>query len=161
LFYSLSLVYVPAAYLLRMVRDRRWSLQRLLLMPVIAALALMAALAGGNDASLLEPLGKVLLAILYFPVCVAGARLVRWAIARRWQRVAIWLAATVLAAGLMAGVILSIAQAQGMGLQPGELYAWGGWYWIWFFGAYDMCWLLTLALPVVGTFRAIARWRRS
>jgi outer membrane protein assembly factor BamB len=160
LFYSLCLVYVPAAYLLRMVRDRRWSLQRLLLMPVVAALALMAALAGGNDASLLEPLGKALLAILYFPVCVAGVRLVRWSIARRWQRVAIWLAATVLAAGLMAGVVLWVAQTQGMGLQPGEHYAWGGWYWIWFFGAYDMCWLLTLALPVVGTFRAISRWRR-
>jgi hypothetical protein len=161
LFYSMSLVYVPAAYLLRMVRDRRWSRQRLLLMPVVAALALMAALAGGNDASLLEPLGKALLAILYFPVCVAGVRLVRWSMARRWQWVAIWLAATVLAAGLMAGMILSIAQTQGMGLQPGERYAWSGWYWIWVFGAYDMCWLLTLALQVVGTFRAIARWRRS
>ena len=55
-----------------------------------------------------------------------------------------------------AGVILWVAQRQGMGLQPGERYAWDGWYWIWFFGAYDMCWLLTLALPVVGTFRAVS-----
>jgi len=157
LFYSLGLIYLPGAYLLGMIRARRWSLQRLLLMPAVAALALMAALAGGNDASLLEPLGKAILAIVYWPVWVAGVQLVRWALARRWQRLAIWLATTVAAAGLMAALILMIAQSQGMGLQPGDRYAWDGWYWIWFFGAYDLCWLLTLALPVVGTVRAISR----
>jgi hypothetical protein len=80
--------------------------------------------------------------------------------AYRWRLVAGWLAATVLATGLTASVVLAVAQTQGMGLQPGERYAWDGWYWVWFFGAYQMCWLLTLALPVVGTFRLVARWRR-
>ena len=70
---------------------------------------------------------------MFFPVCVAVVQLVRWAMACRWRLVAGWLAATVLAAGLMAGVVLWVAQTQGMGLQPGERYAWDGWYWIWFF----------------------------
>ena len=151
LFYSLGLVYVPGAYVFRLIRDRRWSLRP-------AADACHRRLgadggAGGRQRFLAaRTIGQGVTGNPVLP-CVRRRRSagtmgdgISVASGRRL------VAATVLAAGLTAGVVLWVAQTQGMGLQPGERYAWDGWYWIWFFGAYDMCWLLTLALPVVGTF---------
>jgi hypothetical protein len=71
----------------------------------------------------------------------------------------IWLAATVVASGVLAAVTLIIAQTiPSAALEAGERYAWDGWWLIWLHGAYLTACLLTLSLLVVGTVHGLAGW---
>jgi outer membrane protein assembly factor BamB len=162
-FYSVCLLVVPGAYVIRSCRRRHWSLKWFLLAPAVAALPLTACMLDAPDLPRHELLSKILLAAVTFPALVAIARLAGWAIRRRWRPLATWLGASVVVSAILAATVLVVVQSnRQLVLQPGERYAWDGWWFIWLYGAYLTAWLLTLAwLLAAATRRVRAGNRRA
>ena len=153
-FFSIALLYIPAIYVYHSVTHRQWSLKWVLLLPAVAAAPLVAVMIEAPDLPARGVEFRILLAAITLPAPVAVAELVAWSIRRRWRPVVMWLAAAVVTTAILAAVVLLVAQSvQRTALQPGERYAWDGWWLIWLHGGYLTACLLTVWLVL----RAVAR----
>ena len=88
---------------------------------------------------------------------VAIALLVWWSVKRQWQRVLVWLGATIVVSLIAAGVLLSSA-LRASPLTGEQHYAWTGWYLIWFIGAFFTSQIMIIVLPV--KYLIGAAWKR-
>ena len=153
IFLSVTLVYIPAIFLIRSLHRRQWSLKWFFLLPVVAAAPLTAILTNISDLPAHGVELKLILALITLPVPVAIAQLIAWSKQQKWQRVSIWLAATLGASVILAVISLIVTQSNDRSaLQEGERYAWDGWWLIWLHGAY-----LTACLLIVSHLFAIAK----
>ena len=158
-FYMLTLLVLPVGYGGWLVRWRRWSLRKILLAPVVVGLMTAGWLIDLGSFGGAPVLAKLLIAAMGLPVLAFLALTIRWCVRRRWLRLAVWQAVTLLAAGSSAAVLLlMIAPMQQGPLQPGERWDTQGWYWIWFGGAYTTGLAMVTLLPAFYGVRAA--WRR-
>jgi outer membrane protein assembly factor BamB len=156
---SALMIVLPVSYLGSLAWMRRFTLQTLLWMPVVAGLCLSAGLlkspVQGNDFARLS--SKLLIGLTLAPVVVSCSLLVLWSIRGNWRRIVLWLAISVLISAILALVFLQIAKRENP-LLPEESYDWSYWYLIWFVGGLLTSWLMCVVLPLQMVTRAI--WRR-
>jgi outer membrane protein assembly factor BamB len=157
-FFSLTLVVIPVGYTLRLIIQRRFSLQALLVLPVVAGIFLTAALIQGPAESHLQGLVPRLISATGFAPPVVGLGLLVWWLARgRWKRASIWLGLVLVMSAIAAASIISTTLRHAP-LLPEESLDWTGWYFILAVGAYMTSWLAMIVLPIEFLIRAV--WRR-
>jgi hypothetical protein len=177
--FALVLLVVPAALLIGAVRWRSWPLG--LLLVAYAGLAGYAYVAEWIPRQLnffteffifidimktlqpvLTPLEwlhvkidvRWLRAVIGLPLVLFALALLAWLVRRRWQRLALLLAAVLLAGASTGVVMLWLDESR---FDPAQYYAWDGWYWLLFFGAY-FTGLLVAALWLLGRAVRLVRW---
>jgi hypothetical protein len=152
-FFSLTLLISPVGYVGLMIARRRYQLSYLLLLPVIAAVALQAALITGPDGYEFSSfVGRLGIAVFFSPVIVGLMLVAWWGLSRRWYRILVWLSALVLLTIVFAAIGL-ISSIRSMPLAAEESFDWQGWYLIAFPAAYFLAWFMmfaTLAEWLVG-----------
>ncbi len=166
-FYGITLAVLPVSIVALMLWRRQWSLRALLGLLTVSAVFMTAVTIDGPEHDFQLISGKLLVAYgTAGPVIFAAMILARWLWLGRWQRVAIWLAAGLLASLVVMAISLSMATRYPAGaLEPGERYSWAGWYWIFspvfFLAAWALCLLIVIDWSVRcgwgglrGTFRA-------
>ncbi len=160
-FLSVTLLILPAAFLLRMIQLRRFGMRMLLAAP--AVVALMVIVLQSDDPSSLRslPPNKWLTALMALPVLLFLGVLA-WAAVRRKRRLVLLLVAAPLVLSLVMAVLTLGAEIfANQPLQPGEYYELNGWYWVMLYGVYITGWLLVLILPITMLVLALgARGRR-
>ncbi len=155
---SALLIVLPAGYLVLLVWKRRFTLQTLLWLPVVAGLFLTAALVKSpihtNEQRLSS---KLLMGLALAPVVISCCLLVWWSIQRKWRRTAVWLALSVLVSIIATMLVLYFANRENP-LLPEESYDWRYWYLIWFVGGLLTSYLMIVFVPL--QLAALAFWRR-
>jgi hypothetical protein len=154
------LVFAPAAYLGKLVRQRTWSLRTFFLAPVLVGLALVALsvplpVESGLNQSWTN---RFFMSLTMLPVVLLIYGAIQTLRRGRWRRLLVWSLMTVLvAAALMTHSLILDRTRESESLS----YSWEGWYWLWFLGAYFTGWLLIPAMLVEWTVRAMRRPRPS
>lgn len=174
---ALAGLVIPAVCLASALRSSRWSLRRLLVVPIILAATLAFFRLVGQllvDASIdlgsfegplmgdhppafhafQRPADLFLLALQGLPVVVLPWLLLRWSAARRWRRVGVLAILYSVLVVLTAIISLKIDAAE---MQPGQYYRWDGFAWILFLPAYATGTILLLWL--IGRSLARFGWR--
>jgi outer membrane protein assembly factor BamB/predicted Ser/Thr protein kinase len=158
MFFSLTLVVIPGVYLVRLVIVRRFGLQTLLALPVIAGIVLTAALVDAPADNDFKNLGaRLAIGLLFSPPVVGIGLLVWWLATGRWRRTLVWLAIALLVSALSATSIVLISLRQSP-LLPEESLDWTGWYHILAIGGYITSWIAMFVLPLEFAVRSGWRW---
>ncbi|HZL89320.1 MAG TPA: protein kinase [Pirellulaceae bacterium] len=158
MFFSVLLVVIPAAYVIRLVWLRRFGLRTLLVLPVVAALFLTGALTSGppdNDFSTL--LRKLSVGVGFAPVVLAFVFLPWWAVKGQFRRIALWLCVSLVIGAIWAALALR-HESLWRPLGPEEGYDWSGWYMTWFPGAFATAWIALIVIPL--KLLAITAWKK-
>jgi outer membrane protein assembly factor BamB/predicted Ser/Thr protein kinase len=157
MFFALTLVVIPGVYLVRLVIVRRFGLQTLLALPVIAGIVLTAALVEAPADNDFKNLGaRWAIGLLFSPPVVAMGLLAWWLATGRWRRTLVWLAIALVVSSLLATSIILISLRQSP-LLPEESLDWTGWYHILAFGGYATSWIAMFVLPL--EFAVRSAWR--
>jgi hypothetical protein len=93
-------------------------------------------------------------AVIGLPLVLFAVSLLAWLVRRRWQRLALLLAAVLLAGGSTGVVMLWLDESR---FDRAQYYAWDGWYWLLFYGAY-FTGLLVAALWLLGRAVRLVLW---
>ncbi len=158
MFFALTLVVIPGFYLGRLMIVRRFGLQTLLALPVIAGIVLTATLVDIPADNDFQSLGaRWAIALLFSPPVVGIGLLVRWLATGRWRRAVAWLAIALLVSGLSATSIILVSLRQSP-LLPEESLDWTGWYHILAVGGYTTSWIAMFVLPLELAVRSAWRW---
>jgi outer membrane protein assembly factor BamB len=154
---SALLIVLPAGYLGSLVWKRRFTLQILLWLPVVAGLCLFAALVKPPFQIHNRLSTKLMMGLGLAPVVISCCLLVWWSVRGKWRRTAVWLAISVIVSVIAAMVVLYFANGENPML-PEESYDWSYWYLIWFVGGFLTSWLMIVFLPL--QLATLAIWRR-
>lgn len=159
---SSLLVVLPVGYVGSLVWKRRFTLQNLLWLPVVAGLFLSAALVKppiqDNDFARLS--SKLMIGLALSPVVISCCLLVWWSVRGKWRRTAVWLAVSVLVSVIAAMLVLYMVNRENT-LLPEESYDWSYWYLIWFIGGFLTSWLMIVVLPLqLVTLTIWRRWKK-
>ncbi len=143
---SALLIVVPI-YSVYLIVRRQFSLKRLLGLPVVAGLFLLAMLVKVPIAEDVHTLGeRLVMALIYAPLVVSIGWVVSWVLGRRWRRVLIWLVCSMVSSFVCAAVMLWFDAVVDNPMLPEESYRWQGWALIWLIGTYVTAWILMLVL---------------
>lgn len=158
LLFAAFLVVLPGAYVARLVMFRRFSLRMLLALPLVAGMFLTAWLV--KSSSLRDYPGllpRLSFGLAFAPVVISLGLIAWWLSKGYWRRVLVWLGMTVVVSGICAAVMLAVA-ADRSPLLAEESYGLGGWYLIWFNGAFLTAWMMVIVLPIKSL--AVLAWSR-
>jgi hypothetical protein len=160
--FSAFLVVLPAGYLGYLIWRRRFTLQTLLCLPVVAGLFLTFALMKPPfpDSDFRNFSARLMIGLFLAPAIIGLALLAWWSIRRRWRPIAVWLAISVVVSVIMVIVVLRVESSRHP-LLPEESYDWTYWYMIWFAGAFTTSWLMIVVVPLQSIVPAIWRWFRK
>jgi hypothetical protein len=155
---------MPAVYTLRSILKRRFSLQTLLVLPVIVSVFLTAAMIRAPaEADFRNLTARLILAMSFAPPVVGIGLLTWWSAKGNWKRVTAWLGMIMLVSALAGGLTIFFT-LRNSPLLPEESLDWTGWYHIVLVGAYLTSWIamlvLTLEFLVKGIWKHVAA-RRS
>jgi hypothetical protein len=152
------LVVLPGATLLRVIRNRRWTMRTMLLLPVLLALAITVLTVGSPPESrgLQEEFGWM---VAVAPGVVLAALLVYLTYQRQWRRLVRWL---VILAGVSAmfGGFLLIQETVLRPLETGEYYVWHGGHVLALMGA-ELTGVLAILSTAVSLLTRLARQRKQ
>src|SRR5690606_4892142 len=153
--YAVTLVLLPGAVLWWMVARRRFSLQTLLLLPVVAAIFLVFAMMQPSiDYEFHTFATRMSVAIATTPPVISVLLLGHWTLSRRWRRVALVLALWA-AASLLVGVAGVVAELRQSPMLPDERFDWTSWYEAIFPGGFLASWTLVILIVVVSAVKSI------
>lgn len=156
--YCSMLLLVPAAYLWRLVRTRRWSLRTLLTGPAVAGCVVLACLVDGPASEMQGIPSKLTLAFVVAPSLLWGMATLSWLARGRWRKLVAWGSVSLLASvALGAAQLVGAPREQGP-LLFGESYSWAGWYLVWFPAAYVTSWLFVLATALTWIWNRARRF---
>jgi serine/threonine protein kinase/outer membrane protein assembly factor BamB len=145
--YGAALVFLPVMYLNGLVRRRALTLRMLLLAPALVGIIIVV-LSMPTSTEVWGPQmrwwTKVAAGVLMLPPILLVHSTILWLSRGEWRKPLWWLAGSVAVAVVLAGVMIVADLLRAPVRLP---YAWRGWYWIWFTGAYLTGWLL---LPAWG-----------
>jgi len=150
--FSLTLIILPASYLLWMVRKRQWGLRTMFVLPAIAGVMILMTTNDWFGQSELNGWERWGHGLLVTPPLLLLGRLVLWLVRRQWRRSVVWIA-VMLAVSLVLGSVQLLLALRVNPLQPDEYFVTEQWYFI-----LDVGFYLTslVALPVV----EIENWLR-
>jgi hypothetical protein len=159
-FYGVTLAAIPVLTAGWMIRRRQWGLTTMLMLPVVVGIVLTAAMTTPENLDLRSLSNKVLFAFFAAgPVIFALAKFAIWLWQGRWRRVVLWVSLTLLSGFVIMAVILLFMEPNATAaLQPGERYAWDGWYFMFLPMLYLMCWALMVLVGATWMIRAARRW---
>ena len=152
------LVVLPGATLLRMIRNRRWTMRTMLLLPVLLVLAITVLTVGSPPESrgLPEEFGWM---VVVTPCVVLATFLFYLAYQRNWRKLARWLA-VLMGVSFVFGGLLLIDETSQRPLETGEYYVWEGWHVLVLIGA-QLTGVLTIVTIAVSFLIGLARQRKQ
>lgn len=154
---SALLIVVPVYFVYLVVR-RQFKLKSLLGLPVVAGLFLMAMFIKIPIAEDIHTFGERLaMALFYAPLVGLTGLVIHWIVNRRWRRISMWLACTIVASCVCAAVILWFDAVVYNPMLPEESYRFDGWPLVWLIGTYASAWLVLLAM----SGRGLVKWIRN
>jgi hypothetical protein len=157
MFFSFTLIVLPVAYLARLVYLRRFSLQSLLLLPLVFGIFMVSALLTApfeNDFRVFS--SRLTIAFIFTPPTVGIGMFVSWLVRRQWRRAMLW-TGIIAVVSVVLGAIAIAVNFRSAPLLPEESIDWTGWYVIFFAGAYATSWVLIVIFPLAFVVRAVRK----
>lgn len=144
-FFAVTLIVIPTAYLVSMVRRRRFGLGYLMMLPFVAVIVLQAALLTApydNDFNTI--LGRLSIGLAFTPPLLALFQLGNWFVNRRWRPIVTWLIVLISCTVLFATFLL-VTSLRTSPMLEDQRFDWTGWYQVFLPGAYITSWLMIFA----------------
>ena len=147
LIYCALLVVSPIAWINHLIRHRKFSLRFGLLLPVIAALALMALAVRPTSLYELTVVQKFFLGVIYTPLIAVLFCAGSWLLLGRWKPLLIWSATCTSLALSVALLVMWLKSEPTVPGIAGQYYSYAGWYWLLAMWAYVSGLVLVFQAP--------------
>ncbi len=159
-FYCLTLWVAPIGFLASLFWRRQWGIRTLLVAPVVVSVVLMGMSMSGTAGTFRDLNTKLLMGLTAFPPLLASGLIAYWCFKRRWKKVAVWLALSVIIAVLMGIYLFLVVERMIRGERlPEERIAFDGILLIWLPAAVVTSWLLSVFVLLQILLRTIRRKR--